>query len=530
MRLGIDFGTTRIVVAASDRGNYPVVSFEAPDLEGLGGEVCDWYPLLAGIANGRRIYGWTAWAAQTDSQATVIRSLKRFLSEAGPQTPVDIAGHLAPLSVILQELAADLLNAIRKHSNLVIPPGDKLEVMLGVPASANSNQRFLTVEAFRQAGFDVIGLLNEPSAASVEYGHSHRDKTTRKNAILVYDLGGGTFDASLVELDARSHAVIASEGLATLGGDDFDRILSEVALEAAGLDGAALSQSEWFRLDEESRRKKESLHPNSRRIAIDLDLVRSGWPQVHIAVSDFYDRCEPLIKESLHAVDDLCARADSLEAIYVTGGGSELPLVSRLLRERYKSRMHRSPYTRAATAIGLAIQADESAGYVLRDQFTRYFGVWREADGGARMRFDPLFAKGSPLPNEGDAPLQQSREYLSVHNIGHFRYLECSHLNASGRPEGDITVWDEIHFPFDPALAHAANLDQIPVQRTWQNQRIGERFSCGPGGELAVTIANLDAHYERTYRLGRWGANAPPIVPGKSTKAPVRRKKASNNN
>ena len=101
MRLGIDFGTTRIVVAASDRGNYPIVSFEAPDLEGIGGEVCDWYPVLAGVINGRRIYGWTAWAAQTDSQATVVRSLKRFLSEAGPQTPVDIAGHRAPLSVSL---------------------------------------------------------------------------------------------------------------------------------------------------------------------------------------------------------------------------------------------------------------------------------------------------------------------------------------------------------------------------------------------------------------------------------------------
>jgi len=530
MRLGIDFGTTRIVVAASDRGNYPIVSFEAPDLEGLAGEVCDWYPLLVGVANGRRIYGWAAWAAQTDSKATVVRSLKRFLSEAGPQTPVDIAGHLAPLSLILQEVAADLNNAIRSHSNLTVPRNEPLEVIIGVPASANSNQRFLTVEAFRQAGFDVLGLLNEPSAASVEYGHRHREKATAKKEILIYDLGGGTFDASLVELDARSHEVIATEGLGTLGGDDFDRILSEAALHEAGIDGASLTQAEWFRLDEESRRKKEALHPNSRRIAMELDLVRPGLPQVHIPVTDFYDRCEPLVRETLDAVDTLCARAESLEAIYVTGGGSELPLVNRLLRERYKSRMHRSPYTRAATAIGLAIQADETAGYVLRDQFTRYFGVWREADDGARMRFDPLFAKGSPLPNEGDPPLIQSREYLAVHNIGHFRYLECSQLNPSGRPEGVITVWDEIHFPFDPALAQSNNLDKIPIQRTWQNQRIGERFHCGPGGQLAVTIANLDAHYERTYRLGRWGANAPPIVPGRSAKAPVRRKKPSNNN
>ena len=90
--------------------------------------------------------------------------------------------------------------------------------MLGVPANANSNQRFLTVEAFRRAGFSVLGLLNEPSAASIEFGH--RQKTTGR--ILVYDLGGGTFDVSLVELDAGTHTVLASEGISTLGGDDFD--------------------------------------------------------------------------------------------------------------------------------------------------------------------------------------------------------------------------------------------------------------------------------------------------------------------
>lgn len=520
MRLGIDFGTTRIVVAASDRGNYPIVSFEAPE-----GEVHDWYPPLSGVAAGRRIYGWEAWAAQSGSDSTVVRSLKRFLSGSGPQTPVDIAGETAPLAQILGELAAALLVALRERSNLTILAGEKLEVMLGVPASANSNQRFLTVEAFRSAGFDVIGLLNEPSAASLEYGHSHREKATQKDTILVYDLGGGTFDASLVELDQRSHAVLASEGIGTLGGDDFDQILAEMALEASSLDAGGLSQSQWFRLVDEARRKKESLHPNSRRLTIELELLNPAFTPVQVSVAEFYRRAEPLIAETLHAVDDLCARTQSLEAIYVTGGGSELPLVTRLLRERYKSKVRRSPYTRAATAIGLAICADKSADYVLRDHFTRYFGVWREADGGARIRFDPLFAKGAALPGEGEPPLLQEREYLAVHNIGHFRYLECSRLSEDGQPAGDITVWDEICFPFDATLAGDADIESIPVHHVSQPQRIGESYRCGTGGELQVTIANLDAAYTRTFRLGRWGAKSTPIVPGNLRKTPVRRKK-----
>ncbi|MBI2685648.1 MAG: Hsp70 family protein [Acidobacteria bacterium] len=525
MRLGIDFGTTRIVVAASDRGNYPVVAFEAGD-----GEVFDWFPPLAGVRAGQRIYGWEAWAAQGDPEATVVRGLKRFLAEAGPRTPVEIGGHTAPLSVYLRELVASLHTALRERSNLQCEAGERLEVMLGVPAGANSNQRFLTVEAFRGAGFDVAGLLNEPSAASVEYGHSHRDKATKKDAILVYDLGGGTFDASLVELDDRSHDVIASEGIATLGGDDFDHLLAEEALAAAGLGEEELTQAEWFRLVEEARRKKEALHANSRRITIDLDLVRPDWPQVQVPVPDFYARCEGLIAETLHAAGDLCERTPSLEAIYVTGGGSELPLVSRLLRERFKAKVKRSAHTRAATAIGLAIQADQMADYVLRDRFTRYFGVWREADGGARVRFDPLFAKGSPLPNQGEPPLARSREYQAVHNIGHLRFLECSRLTAESQPAGEITVWDEIHFPFDPALRDAADLETRPVFHIADHQRIGESYSCGTGGDLQVTIANLDSGYERTFRLGRWGARSQPIVPGKKRSAPARRKKVSPSN
>src|SRR5947209_13587422 len=142
--------------------------------------------------------------------------------------------------------------------------------MLGVPANSNSNQRFLTAEMFRLAGFDVMGLLNEPSAASIEFGHKNR----AAGMILVYDLGGGTFDASLVEIGERTHRVIASEGIPTLGGDDFDHALAELAMTEEQRDG--LSQSELFRLHEECRLKKEAINPNTRRIVVDLDSVREG--------------------------------------------------------------------------------------------------------------------------------------------------------------------------------------------------------------------------------------------------------------
>src|SRR5215472_5205693 len=448
MKLGIDFGTTRIVVAAADRGNYPLVPFETPEA------TFEWFPPLVALRGNERRYGWDAWHAQADSSWTVIRSLKRYLEDAGPQTLIETDGNSVPLSELLHGLLAALHESLSAHFG----KGEKFEVMLGVPANANSNQRFLTVEGFRRAGFSVLGLLNEPSAASIEFGH--RQRVTGR--ILVYDLGGGTFDASLVELDERTHTVLATEGISTLGGDDFDHILATMAVGEKEL--AALSPAALFRLEDECRRQKEALHPNSRRIVVDLDVIEEGMGQVTIAVADFYDRCRPLIEETIAAATKLADRGD-IDALYITGGGSELPLVARMLREEFGRKVKRSEYTRSATAIGLAIQADETAGYTLREVFTRNFGVWRESDSGQRMIFDPIFPRDTRLPAAGEPPVTVIREYQPVHNVGDFRYMEAGHVGDGGEPSGDIAIWDEILFPFDPALAGVSALNDVPVQR-----------------------------------------------------------------
>ncbi|MGA8183383.1 MAG: Hsp70 family protein [Terriglobia bacterium] len=540
MKLGIDFGTTRIVAAYVDRGNYPVVVFEAPD-----GNSFEWFPPVVAVKGRERRYGWEAWAAQEEPGWTMVRSLKRGLDYAGPATLVQIGEQKIPMQDLLRELALALRKALTESSTLPAGKNETLDVMLGVPANANSNQRFLTAEAFRQAGFNVLGLLNEPSAASIEFGHQKRTshQFSEKMRILVYDFGGGTFDASLVELGEREHVVISSEGIPTLGGDDFDEVLAGLALEEARIsvvDQDSLSQAEMFRLHEECRQKKESLHPNTRRIVIDLGNVRAGWPQVTVAISDFYDRCRPLVEETLHATEDLLGAQgitpggapqrdeQRLEALYMTGGGSELPLVGRMLRESFGRRVRRSAYTRAATAIGLAIQADATQGYVLRDKFTRHFGVWREAEGGNRIVFDPLFTKGTPLPGPSDPPLLNSRRYFPVHNIGHFRYLECTHLTNDGRPAGDITIWDDIRFPFDPSLRDQAALEQVPVGYLTNGHRseAEESYACDRGGAVTVTIRNLPEGYNRSYRLGRWATSEALVVPGRK-KTRTRRGQAS---
>ncbi|HKW92320.1 MAG TPA: Hsp70 family protein [Methylomirabilota bacterium] len=485
MRLGIDFGTTRVVAAAVDRGNYPILSFETLD------GPADWFPSMAALRGPERRFGWSAWASQAEAGWTFVRSLKRTLEDAGLQSWLQVDGERPLLMELLVGMTGELKRALGAEG--------PAEVMLGVPANANSNQRFLTVEAFRRAGFQVLGLLNEPSAAAIEFGH--RQKLVGR--LLVYDLGGGTFDASLVELDEKVHTVVATEGIATLGGDDFDHVLAEMVVGETALTG--LSVGETFRLLEECRRQKEALHPNTRKIVVDLDHCREGWGQVTVPAAAFYERCRPLVEETIRTVARLVGD-DPIEAFYVTGGGSELPLVGRMLREEFGRRVRRSVHTRSATAIGLAIQADASSGYSLRDVFARNFGVWREAEGGRVMIFDIIFPRGTRLPGPEEPPLLVERRYRPAHNIGHFRYLEASQVDGGGKPQGDIAVWDEIWFPFDPALAAQPDLTRASVGRSdaVADQEIEERYACAGAGTLSVTIRNVTARYQREYAIGRW--------------------------
>jgi molecular chaperone DnaK (HSP70) len=506
MKLGIDFGTTRIVVAAADRGNYPLVPFENS------GDSFEWFPDMVALRVGdqasgqavERRYGWDAWNVQGEPGWTIIRSLKRYLEDAGPETRIEAGGANVRLADLMHELVVELREALASRFGASEP----LEAMLGVPANANSNQRFLTVDAFRRAGFSVLGVLNEPSAASIEFGHRQRIA----GRMVVYDLGGGTFDVSLVELEGGSHTVLASEGISTLGGDDFDHILASLAVGDETLD--ALEAGELFRLQDECRRQKEALHPNSRKVVVDLDSVREGMGQATIPVADFYDRCRPLVDETLRATARLAVGSD-LEALYVTGGGSELPLVARMLREEFGRKVKRSEYTRSATAIGLAIQADATSGYSLREMFTRNFGVWRESDEGRRMIFDSIFPRATRLPGAGEPPLSVRRTYTPVHNVGDFRYLEASLVAADGQPSGDIAVWDEILFPFDPELADARALDQLAVNHSPRAaiQKVEEHYTCDAAGVVTVTIRNLTAHYGREYKLGRWSGETAIVRP-----------------
>jgi hypothetical protein len=192
-----------------------------------------------------------------------------------------------------------------------------------------------------------------------------------------------------------------------------------------------------------------------------------------------------------------------LGVVYLVGGSCELPALARALRDHFGKRVRRSPYPSSATAIGLAIAADRESGYVLSDRFSRHFGVWREAEAGQRIAFDPVFGKETPLPSIGQPPLVVRRRYHPVHNIGRFRFLECSALRLGGEPAGDILAWEEVVFPFAPALAHTRRLRDVPVERDASvlTHTVEEVYRCDSAGVVEVTISDLTGGASRTFRI-----------------------------
>lgn len=503
MRLGVDFGTTTTAIAIVDRGNYPIVSFVNNN-----DDTVDFVPSIIALDGDRLVYGFDAEDAAREG-APHLRSFKRLLSDPSvtDTSTLRLGNHSISILDALTGFLSYVVRQLRTNSSIAsLPDSEPLEALVGIPAHAWSAQRFLTLEAFRRAGWDVLAMVNEPSAAGFEYTHRHAGTlNSKRTAILVYDLGGGTFDASIVSATGTLHEVMGSRGLNMIGGDDFDVVLATRLAAAAGTDSGKLGDEAWERLIEDSRDAKETLSPSTKFITVPVD----GKP-VTIPVTDFYEAATPLVEATIEAMEPLLVPDASgvsqlggdIAGLYVVGGGSQLPLVARVLRSRFGRRVHRSPHTAASTAIGLAIGADPEAAYTVREQLSRGVGVFREREAGSFISFDTLLEPNTELaPGE---MLTIKRRYRAAHNIGYFRFVEYSSFDEAGVPRGDLQPYGEVIVPFDRSLRRSdIDLSAIPVIRTEDGPLIEESYIVDENGMVTVEITDLDADYTVTRPLGR---------------------------
>jgi len=529
MRLGIDFGTTRTVVSATIKGEYPIVSFDT------GTGYRDYVPGMAAVRNGRLCYGWDAVDAMYQGAQGVVRSIKRVVGQLAPDDPVPVAG----FDVSAVELVTGYMNYL--HSMLterakvdVMEKGRRkrfrikgdIQANVAVPANAGTPQRYITLEAFANAGFAVSGMVNEPTAAGIEFAHRKlRDLGGRspKRYIVVYDLGGGTFDTSAISLEGQHYDLLGTEGIARLGGDDFDEVILRLVVDELGIDADDLDGPARIAALEACRTGKEQLSPGSRKLTVDLSRVAGKAPdlatwaskgrlQVALATADVYRCCEPLIERTMETVGELFAGLTrhgidpdnnrELGGVYLVGGGAAFPPVARALRAQYKRKVQLALHPHAATAIGLSIAGNPRAEIRVREVMTRHFGVWREADNGSAKVFDRLLTKNTAVP-EGQSYTVR-RVYQPTHTVGALRFLECASLTQDGEPSGDMTPWLRVLFPYSPHLAERGDLSAVPVERSpaVSGERIAETYHYNGNGTIDVVIENVTRGYERRFVLG----------------------------
>ena len=362
--IGIDLGTTHSLVASVRNG----ISECLPDDEG---RVI--LPSVVRYLDGdKRQIGYAALAAQVEDPANTIASVKRLMGRGiddigsrvqlpyqlidkpGMVTLQTVAGEKSPV-----EISAEILATLRFRAEDTFDD-DVYGAVITVPAYFDDAQRQATKDAARLAGLNVLRLINEPTAAAIAYGLDNASK----GVFAIYDLGGGTFDISILRLTEGVFEVVATGGDSALGGDDYDRALVDWVLAKAGLAADALSATDKAALQRAARACKEALSVNSAAM-FKVQLAKT-LVNFDMRAEDFETATAHLTQRTLTAVRKVLRDAkmgkEDIEGVVLVGGSTRMPQV----RKSVASFFGREPLTNLnpdeVVALGAAISANQLAG------------------------------------------------------------------------------------------------------------------------------------------------------------------------
>ena len=388
--MGIDLGTTNSCVAVME-GGEPVV---IPNAEGARTTPS----VVAFAKNGERLVGQVAKRQAVMNPDRTIASIKR---EMGTDYKVTIDGK----AYTPQEISAMILQKLKADAEAYL--GDKVtEAVITVPAYFTDAQRQATKDAGRIAGLEVKRIINEPTAASLAYGLDKEDTHT----ILVYDLGGGTFDVSLLEIGDGVFQVLATAGNNRLGGDDFDkRIIDYMVSEFRREHNIDLSQdtTAMQRLKDEAEKAKIELSGvTSTQINLPFITMQGGTPlhlEMTLTRAKFNELTADLVEKTIgpvnQALSDAGLTASKIDKVILVGGSTRIPAVQEAVQRITGKEPFRGINPDECVAVGAAIQGGVIGGdvkdVVLIDVTPLSLGI--ETMGGV---FTRLIDRNTAIPTE----------------------------------------------------------------------------------------------------------------------------------
>lgn len=364
LAVGIDLGTTNSLVATVRSADTQVLADET------GRKILP--SIVRYLADGTVDVGYTAQAAQSEDAANTIASVKRFMGraagdlhdienlsyafgqESGMLRIQTVAGEKSPV-----EVSAEILKVLKDRAEATLG-GDLVGAVITVPAYFDDAQRQATKDAARLAGLNVLRLLNEPTAAALAYGLDEG----AEGLYVIYDLGGGTFDVSVLRLTKGVFEVLATGGDSALGGDDFDHRIVDWVKETANLQGE-LSPEDKRTLLVAARGAKEAL---TEAETTDIDLTLTGDVAVHVTLTrdTFKALTVALVEKTINTLrfvmKDAKLEQSEIQGLVLVGGSTRMPVV----REAVKDYLGFEPLDNInpdeVVAVGAAKQANLLAG------------------------------------------------------------------------------------------------------------------------------------------------------------------------